>query len=166
MLTNQEIENLIICPKKIIDSLPKKGMVADIKSPIIQRKNLDLISLEGKYQFKIFIRQNTLLIEQFSLGLQYKTDDKTFGDITLIRFNGNHGMRDWSKDGHYNAFHIHKITEKLLKKGILEPKSIKITDLYNTFESAIYMFLKHINIVNSSQYFPTIDAQMSIFKRN
>jgi hypothetical protein len=104
LLTDSDIKKLILCPKMITDALPRKGMISDKKSNIVKRKNLKIISQDGQYHFEIFMRQNTLLIEQFSIGLQFKSDERSIGNLTLIRFNGEHGQSDWSKDNHYSAF--------------------------------------------------------------
>ena len=70
MLTNTKIEELIKCPKYIFEANPKQGMSSDTKSTLIKRKNLKLKSDEDETcQFTVFMRQNTMLIEQFSIGL-------------------------------------------------------------------------------------------------
>lgn len=102
-----------------------------------------------------------MLVEQFSIGLRFQTNDKMVGKITLIRYNGAHGQIDWSKDKHHSAFHIHKITAELLAKNIYEPKDIEITERFATFDSALSEFIKYTNIINHSDYFP---PQMSLLK--
>ncbi len=164
MLSNREIDELIKCPKIIIDASPKHGMGIDRKNSFVKRKNLNLKSTAKDCTFDLFIRQNTLLIEDFSIGLLYKTEDKIFGKITLIRYNGEHGQSDWSKDNHYSAFHIHRITEELLIKGIYEPKEIELTDKFSTFDSALNLFLKFVNVKNITEYFPHYEEQLSLFK--
>ena len=164
MLTNKKINELIKCPKIIIEATPKNGMAADKQSSLIMRKNLKLQSKEEQHLFDVFIRHNTKFIEQFSIGLLFKTNDKTVGKITLIRYNGEHGQNDWSRENHYSAFHIHKISEKLLKAGIYEPKDIKITQQFSTFDSAMNEFLRHLHIVNYAKYFPHHDEQMLLFE--
>jgi len=154
MLTNKKIEELITCSKIIIDATPKQGMAADNKTALIKRKNLNLTSQDEKHQFTVFIRQNTMLVEQFSIGLLYHLNKFNIKNITLIRFNGEHGQQDWSKDNHYNSFHIHSINEVLLKQRIFEPKEITITNKYNTFHSALFEFIDHVNIVNYVDFFP------------
>jgi len=163
MLTNIEIKKLISCPKKIIGSDPKKGMKPDNKSEFVQRRNLEVCSLLGEEEFSIFLRKNLALIEQFSIGLQYKTKIKDQGTITLLRYNGMHGTYNYSKDGHFGNFHIHLITEDLVEKGIYEPKDIKLTTAYNTFDQATMLFLNEINIQNIRDYFPSTDKQIEMF---
>lgn len=157
MLTNTKIEELIKCPKYIFEANPKQGMPSDTKSTLIKRKNLKLKSDEDETcQFTVFMRQNTMLIEQFSIGLLYNLESINFRRVTLIRFNGEHGQTDWSKDNHYNSFHIHYLNEELLKQRIFEPKLIVITNKFNTFHSALFEFFNHVNIVNFIDFFPNI----------
>lgn len=156
MRTNNTIEELIKCPKYIFDANPSQGMAIDKKSALIKRKNLYLKSEDKKKQFSVFMRQNTMLIEQFSIGLLYKFESLNYRKITLVRYNGAHGQTDWSKDNHYSAFHIHYLSDELIKKRIFEPKLIEITNTYNTFHSALPQFFDYVNIVNFIDFFPNI----------
>jgi hypothetical protein len=108
MLKNEKIDELIKCPKIIIEAYPKNGMLPDKKSSFVMRKNLKLQSTDKQYFFEVFIRHNIMLIEQFSIGLLFKTDDRAAGKIALIRYNGQHGQSDWSSGNHYSAFHTHR----------------------------------------------------------
>jgi len=164
MMTNKKIDELIKCSKAIIDASPKNGMAPDKKSSFIIRKKLRIQSEDEQYFFDVFMRHHTMLIEQFSIGLLFKTDDKTIGKIMLIRYNGEHGQSDWSKNNHYSAFHTHKITEELLDKGVYEPKHIERTDKFTTFDSALNEFLRHVNIINLAEYFPHADKQLPLFE--
>ncbi len=141
-------------------------MSEDKRNKQVKRRNLNLQSLDGNFQFDMFIRQNTMFVEQFYIGLRFKTDDKKLGTITLIRYNGEHGQNDWSKDNHYKAFHIHKISERLLKAGIIEPKEIEITQKFETFEGAVNEFIRDVQVKNYADYFPHSDKQMLLFEGN
>ncbi len=145
MLRQNEIQRLIACPKRVEKSEPATGFNTENRS---RRKNLELSAIEKGYVFKVFIRQSTELIENFSIGLIYKSGDKEKGNIMLIRFNGNHGDVDWSNDRHYSSFHIHRITEELLEQGVREPKDIEKTTRYTTFDGALAKFFKEINLEN------------------
>ena len=140
MLSDKQIENLIKCPKSIIETNPTKGMEQDRKSRYIKRKNMKLMSMSGQDEFHVFIRQNTMLTEQFSIGLLYNTKNTQTGIITLVRYNGEHGTSDWSVGQHYSSFHIHSINADLLDKGIYEPEIIEQTDRYTTIDQALALF--------------------------
>lgn len=153
MLTQDELNNLISCSKLVENAEPSRGMNTEKRS---YRKNLDLKATQERHLFRVFIRQSTELLEDFSIGLTYRSGDKEKGNIILIRFNGNHGDVDWSKDGHYSSFHIHRMTEDLLEQGIREPKETEITTRYSTLEEALAEFFNEINLENWLGYFPEL----------
>jgi len=158
MLNDREIKELIACQKSIERSEPKHGMQTDGR---FNRRSMELKSADQKHSFTMFIRQSTELIEDFSIGLVYKSLDKEKGSVNLIRFNGSHGEVDWSKDGHYSAFHIHRVSESLLNQGNREPKEIELTHRYSTLESALAEFFKEIKLENWQAYFPEL-KQMTL----
>lgn len=99
MLTDLQIKSLISCDKKIVNADPKKGMKPDGKSEFLQRRNLDVCALSSEQEtFTVFLRKNNFLIEQFSIGVLYKTRVKEPSSIMLLRYNGIHGTKDYSKD--------------------------------------------------------------------
>jgi len=153
MLNQSEIDGLISEPKRIARANPTYGMKTDGRN---EKKNLDLVSADGKHQFDVFIRKNLSLIEDFSVGLIYKSNQKELGDVMLIRFNGSHGQRDWSENRHYSAFHIHAITEDLLREGIRELKNIKMTDRFTSSEQALAEFFSDISVENWQAHFPEL----------
>jgi len=146
MLTDAEIENLIKCPKKITGSVPAKGMGPDPKSSFILRKNMELVSECGEHEFIVFMRKNTMLTEQFSIGLLYRTRVKEPGKITLLRYNGSHGTNDFSTDGHFGTFHTHRITQSLIESSVYEPSQIENVTSYQTFEQALTLFYQETRI--------------------
>ena len=163
MLTDQQIKYLISCDKKIVNADPKKGMKPDGKSEFLQRRNLDVCSLSEQETFTVFLRKNNFLIEQFSIGILYKTRVREPSSIMLLRYNGIHGTKDYSIDGHYGDFHIHRITENLLSQEIYEPREISRTSLYNSFDQALSLFLRTLNIINPKDFFPVSNIQLELF---
>lgn len=106
-MTDQEIIDLIACPKMIISRQPAQGYRTD---NFQNRCDLDLRAADGEGgQFKVFIRQNTEFIENFSIGLRFQTGSRQLGLITLVRYNGPHGETSRTSDGHYAQPHIHCI---------------------------------------------------------
>ncbi len=91
MLTDQEIQDLITSHKKIKEKVPAEGYKENNEH---RRCTLALESIpEISNVFSVFIRQNKTFIENFSIGLRYKTEDKVLGSVTLIRYNGSHGEK-------------------------------------------------------------------------
>ena len=153
-MTDDEIQTLIVCPKTIIRAEPSKGYSSCNRN---WEKKLQLRAGNEPHhkKFSVFIRQNEKFTENFSIGLRYKTGDKDIGEINLIRYNGPHDVEgiDRSGDKHYSSPHIHRITAELLQRGINQPKERTITDLYSTFDEALWVFAKYCNIANWQAYF-------------
>ena len=165
MLTDIEIEELITSSKKIITRVPAKGYKQGGGN---LRCDLHLENIDTKEEiFRIFIRQNSEFIENYSIGLRYKSDGKELGTITLVRYNGPHGETSKHEDGHYNKPHIHRITAKELASGSTMPQESyrKITNRYGTLEQAIVVFFKDIGVTNYLKYFPGIN-QLDIFNEH
>ena len=152
-MTDQEILDLIACPKPIIDRQPRHGYRTDNRQ---NRCDLDLQADGGEFdgsQFKVFIRQNTEFIENFSIGLRFQTGSRL---ITLARYNGPHGETSRSSDGHYAQPHIHRITASELAKGSLQPQENdrEITDRYGTLDGGLRVFFDDTGVMNAADYFP------------
>ncbi len=157
MLTDQQIHDLITCRKIIVKKNPDQGYREEKRQ---RRCNLILNDMPAcdstAAAFTIFIRQNTEFIENFSLGLQYQTNESSLGTITLVRYNGPHGESGRHLDGHYARPHIHRITAGELGSGSIQPpeKKREITDRYATFGQALRVFFADANITNSADHFP------------
>ena len=162
MLSDSEIKELIIMPKKIIKKSPHK--ILEKKSSTERECNLDLQSLDPQGNFfSVFIRQNINFTELFSIGLCYLPEDKILGRIQLIRYNGAHDNgahydKNRDKDGHYGNPHIHWITTEEMKSAVInpQPKHRKITDKYTKFDEALAVFFEDMKIENHLKHFRQI----------
>lgn len=85
MYTDQLIQNLIVCPKTIIEA-PKDSGISRCSYKLV----FDMSSVDGQYDFKGFISRNTFFHENFSIGLVYVPKEEK-GKICLFRCNGLHG---------------------------------------------------------------------------
>ena len=153
-MTDDEIQALIVCPKTIICAEPSNGYSSRNRN-LEKKLQLGAGNKPHHKKFSVFIRQNEKFTENFSIGLQYKTEDKYLSEINLIRYNGPHDVEriDRSDDKHYSLPHIHRITAELLQGGINQPQERTITDLYSTFDEALWEFAKYCNIANWQVYF-------------
>ena len=154
MLTDQEIQDLIKSPKEIKEKIPVNGYKEESG---YKRCNLALESAgDSARLFLLFIRQNNTFIENFSIGLHYQSNDREFGSLTLLRYNGPHGERSRCQDGHYDKPHIHRIRAAEMDSGHTQPqkKHRAITDKYDTFEEALNVFFADVGVKNYLQYFP------------
>lgn len=153
MLTDQQIRELITQPKSIKRKEPARGFQEE---NLQLRCDLDLEAVaDPRGEFTVFIRQSSKYVENFSLGLRYRTNVRSLGTITLIRYNGPHGEKSRQPDGHYTRPHIHRITEAELKSGSTQPQENdrEITDHYSTFEEALVVFFGDIGATNAEQHF-------------
>ncbi len=155
-MTDQEILGLIACSKIIIRRQPVRGYRDD---NLQSRCDLDLRAAAGDGgEFKVFIRQNTEFIENFSIGLRFQTRSRQLGLITLARYNGPHGETSHASDGHYAQPHIHRITAEELAFGSIQPqeKDREITNRYRSLEQALAVFFDDTGITNASDHFPEL----------
>lgn len=153
MLTDGQIRRLVAMPKRIVKKDPAKGYKDEGNH---RRCNLDLAAIHPSVgNFDVFIRQHTLFIENYSIGLRYLTDDSSMGAITLVRYNGQHGEVSRSADGHYAASHIHRITQEELEKGSLAPQDNfrELTDRYTTYEQALAVFFSDVGVADYGSHF-------------
>ena len=146
LLSDHEIEKLIVCPKRIIEP-PKKEMQLGNGH---WRNDMKLQSDDGEYDFSVFMRKNEDFEENFSVGLTYKPRDIR-GEIALLRCNGPHGPHVLFD--HHDRFHIHKADQENLASGIRAEKTAYITKEYASFQDALGYFIKKCNILDSEKYF-------------
>ena len=162
MLTDGEIEHLVRLPKDIISKAPTVGYRNENGS---RRCELELMANSSPGAvFTVFIRQNDRFIENFSLGLHYRTGDRTVGAITLVRYNGPHGETSRGPGGHFDRPHIHRLTAQELAEGNREPQEShrEVTGLYSTYEEALLVFFKDIASSNHLDYFGEL-RQLELF---
>lgn len=153
MLTDQQILDLIACPKTIVQKDPARGYREENRQ---RRCDLELQANENNdLRFSVFVRHSTEFIENYSIGLRYQTNESRLGTITLVRYNGSHGETSRDPDGHYALSHIHRITASELASGSAQPQERhrEITNRYGTFEQALAVFFTDTGIVNPEDYF-------------
>jgi len=98
-----------------------------------------------EYDCKMLIRQNTDRPTNFSVILVYK--DPLLGEITLVRYNGNHGShKNRLEKETIKGPHIHKITERY-QLHTTHPDGFAIaTDQYTDLGGAVKHFLEDMHI--------------------
>ena len=154
MLTDREIQDLIKLPKRITSKTPAEGYREEDRN-----KRCDLAleaAADNGTSFRVFVRQNTEFMENFSIGLRYQTGERALGMIVLVQYNGPHGEASRQPDGHYATPHTHHMTAAELAYGNSQPQERyrTITDRYSTYEEALRVFFDDIAIVNYDEYFP------------
>ncbi len=158
MYTDEIIEELIKCPKKIVDA-PK---LVPSERAAWSKQAFTLSSEDGNNNFNGFITSNNFFNENFSIGLAHNPKEEK-GTTVLIRFNGLHGGTNIIP--HHAYFHIHISTSERINNGLkAEGKIIETTD-YSTLETAIQFFIKYIglNSADRQKYFPPPSNQVGLF---
>lgn len=145
-ITFNQLECLITCPK-VITTAPHKKF--DVENG--NRKNdFRLESENGEHRFSVFMRQNTILTENFSIGLKWETAP-TEDSIILLRCNGPHGGN--KKYTIHFVPHIHRLNIELAQQDIFKENDVRPTDEYSTFDSALFYFCNLCNIKDADKYF-------------
>ena len=154
MLTDGEIQNLISLPKMITSKEPARGYG---ESNTQRRCKLSIVAAsDSNIRFEVFIRRHIRFIENFTIGLTYRTNLVQSGVITLARYNGAHGETSRSPDGHFATPHIHRVTQTELGSGSIQPQaaSRELTAQYSTYEEALAIFFVDTAVENYRRYFP------------
>ena len=156
MLTDQQIQDLISQPKRIVEKDPVRGY----REETHQRRcdlRLERVS-DSALCFAVFVRQNLTFIENFSVGLRYRTGNLAVPMVTLIRYNGPHGEFSTQPDDHYAQPHIHRVTEVEMSSGSAHPpeRHRAVTALYSTFEECMRVFFADASVQNYPDYFPDL----------
>ncbi len=156
MLNDQQIQDLISQPKRIVEKDPARGYRQEHRQ---RRCDLQLERVsDGNLCFSVFVRQNLTFIENFSVGLRYRTGNPTVPIVTLIRYNGPHGEFSTQPDQHYAQPHIHRVTEVEMSSGSAHPqeKDRALTNRYSTFEECLRAFFGDVSVPNYPDYFPDL----------
>jgi len=148
--TDSKIRELIKIPKKVVKPPAKNS-----KSQwMYEQYNLNVASENNKLYFYVYTRQSTEFKEDFSIGLVYLPQDSE--RIRILRYNGLHGEHTNPDNTKIiNKCHFHIATENCIKLGIKPDKQAEIASEYSTFEEALKVFWKDINILDDiKEYFP------------
>jgi hypothetical protein len=157
MYSDALIGELIGCEKIFIEPPPRN--YREDRGHL--KKNFSLRSIDEKYLFSVFIRQSTMFIENFSIGLEYNPRDER-GKICLLRCNGPHG--ESKVFPHHITNHIHIATAWTINEGLKSESNIEINTNYFSLEEAIQFFVQKINISppERNKYFPSPDNMIEM----
>lgn len=170
-MNDQDIQNLIESPKRILKKSPASGFntVNGYKRcsvEVVFDSDDDIVAWQGA-KFEVFIRQNVNFEDNFSVGLLFKPGISALPkDLPLVRCNGSHGEESRDEDGHFSHPHIHRITASEITSGSIrpEPRNRQITEKYSSLEEAIWFFFEYIGVKNFNKFFPDLHVkQMRLF---
>lgn len=154
--TDSDINNLLteqkFCTKKFSDIIKlnkKKG----------HKQNNFFISENNDGEFHLFVRQNLINRNDFSVGLYFLLKG-TNKSIHLVRYNGNSHthINRIEKDKIEYKFHVHKLTEKYLLAGFAKETFAEETDRYSDYTEALKCLIEDCNIILEQ------DSQTTLFK--
>lgn len=148
--TQDEIEELIVCPK-FVSEPPRKEMRQDRGH---FRNDMRLKSTDEKYEFRVFIRRNEDFPENFSIGLAFLPKDGT-GELILLRCNGPHGaFNDHFDPEHpHFDFHVHRASASMIEAGLRAEKFGEVNRDFASYEEALQYFVRNANITDARTYF-------------
>lgn len=121
-----------------------------------KKNKAELVSIDGKYKFIMFLRISLEFCEDFSVGLIW-TNPNEFCDITsniiLLRCQGPHDGKYPENYDIHHSFHIHQITmDDIDNRRFKKPSNRFSTDSFSSFEEAAWYFVDHCNIMDMEKY--------------
>lgn len=151
--TQDEIDNLIGCAKNVSEA-PKREMKLDRGH---YRNDMRLKSADGKMDFRVFMRRNEDLPENFSIGLVHLPKDGT-GEVVLLRCNGPHGNSNDSFDPEHPHcdFHVHRASAAMIEAGLRPEKMAAVNQDFASYEEALEYFLRTTNVTDAGAHFADI----------
>ncbi|VYU41042.1 Uncharacterised protein [Metakosakonia massiliensis] len=158
-LTDSQIEEFISEIKVVTN--PRARWVEQRKS---KRKNYDVESFDGKRKYTLYIRQNTILPDNFSCGLRLEIPGRE--PVTLVRYNGCDHPHENPLEGDNVSFkcHIHRATERYIDLGRKPEHFAVATDRYNNCNGALKCLVDDCKI--SGLTLPDIDTTRDLFDDN
>lgn len=165
LLTDDEIGVLLREPKRLPTNWRARLQVREKSDVRFRQRDLRIEGDNGN-TFRIIIRQNALNLLDFSLILTF--EDEKDGTYRLIRFNGRHPSdhtntwekrRGLAKSTFRNRFHIHHATERYQIEGLEIDGYAEPTDNFESFDSALELFVRSHGFVLPGGDEPTLFTQ-------
>lgn len=139
-VTNDKIEQLVTMKKKVTNPNARKS------DKIGHYQYNYTLKGEIGYEFQLYVRQNKLLEDDFSCGLNWLMPS---GEVlTLRRYNGpSHCHKNNIEDDKlcYNT-HVHKSSEKYIQANKKPDGFAEVTNKYKTLKGALHCLVNDCNI--------------------
>ena len=145
-ISQEKIDQLLQIPKKV-----KNPSAREKQKGVHTEKNYKVVSEDGGISFNLFLRQNTLIKDDFSCGLIWNMPSGE--TLVLARYNGrSHPHKNHLENEKLTAcFHIHKAQEKYLLAGRKAEGYAEETDRYSSLKDALRCLLLDYNISGLSR---------------
>jgi hypothetical protein len=140
-LSDPQIERLLKMPKRV--SNPAARMVLDANH---DKRDYIVQSLDGSENFKIFVRQNKTVADDFSCGLMWVSPGGE--SMILTRYNGSSHEHPNKLEKQTISFdcHIHLATERYIKASMKPESYATRTSAYKTCEGALHALVTDCGI--------------------
>jgi len=122
------------------------------------RNDMELTTEDGSHVFRVFMRINERLPENFSIGLIYLPKDER-GEIHLLRYNGPHGefVRLGVAESHHVVHHVHRARKENLDAGKSAEKGAEPTEQFSDYNEALRIFLAEVGVTNAGEHFADLE---------
>jgi hypothetical protein len=141
-LTDERIQQLLTMPKRVTN--PTARQVEDANH---EKRDYVVESSDGNERFKLFVRQNKTITDDFSCGLQWLPAGGE--SLILARYNGSSHEHPNRLEGTKLSFvcHIHHTTERYLQAN-LKPEGFAAAEAatYKTCHGALHQLIVDCNI--------------------
>lgn len=140
-LTDAKIQELTRMPKRVKN--PTARFIADANH---DKKEFLVESDDGAEQFRVFVRQNKTVIDDFSCGVQWLPVGAE--PLILARFNGASHTHPNRLEGNIlnYVFHIHRTTERYLRNNFTPEGFAEETTHYTSCNGALHALSVEFNI--------------------
>jgi len=140
-VTDSKISELIQLPKRVTNGNAREKIEGKHS-----RKDYKATTSDNTLHFSIFVRQNQIVADDFSVGLLWHMPSGE--SLMLRRYNGPahaHGNKLENTNLSY-VCHIHLATERYITLGKKTEGYAEETDRYNTVRGALHCLLIDCNI--------------------
>lgn len=165
-ISNTLLQNVLHCEKNALRADRRKMAYSNRH----KKNTIYLTSVDGIYEYKLYLRQSEEFIEDFSVGLIWTNPSRHIeiskSSVILLRCQGPHdGKAPLGTDIHHD-YHIHTITlEDFAQKRYQKPSGRVTTFEFSSFEQAIFYLINAYNVKNVANIIelPEGVAQTSLF---
>lgn len=141
-LTDEKIRLLLATRKRVTN--PTARLVADANH---EKRDFNLESEDGSESFRLFVRQNKTVTDDFSCGLQWIPAGG--GEcLMLARYNGSSHEHPNHLEQNLVSFqcHVHRATERYIRANLRPEGFAEASAAYTTCAGALHQLVTDCNI--------------------
>ena len=140
-LTDAQIDDLLRMPKRVQNPGSRERQEGKHL-----RRDFNVLSEDGQYEFILFTRQSLVISNGFSAGVRWRS--KAGEEVILLRCNGSdHAhMNSLDRDRFDMQFHVHRASERYILAGKRAESHAEPTPAFGTVGGALSEAMKLANI--------------------